>query len=391
MKLPYIILCFSLFLSACSHQPSTFQSDHELISIHLPLAQEERPINVSEIADSITYLPLETSQQALIGSVDKLIVTEDQRFIVVDKEIARSIFLFDSTGKFLHAIGHTGTGPGEYTQLEDVSYYKGKLFVWDSSLKKILIFSTNDEYLGACPFEYTAYSLCNLTSTILAFCCDYTPNRELTEKGSCPSLLFVDIEKGGKPRTALPFPTSTAAAAYQATLNNLCHQNLYLPLNDTIYKISKDGYEKKYVLDYAAAYKQEKESYVKRSQTEPLTADDAIQSFQNDRFPHLITYFECEGVDVFFMRMQSYLYYGFYYPLSGTYKEGSTAKGLPVINDIDGIAPFLPRSSEGNVIYSVMPTSVLLEHDSENSHRTQGIHEDDNPVIVKFHMKTIVP
>ena len=391
MKPSYSILFFSLFLSACFHQPSTSHSDNELISIHLPLAQDERPVYLSEIVDSIEYLPLETVDDALIGSVDKLIVTENQQLIVVDKETARSIFLFDSTGKLLHTIGHAGTGPGEYALLEDVSYYNGQLFVWDSSLKKILIFSMNNEFLGAYPFEYTAYSLCNLTSTMLAFCCDYTPNRKLTEKGSCPSLLFVDIEKGGKPRTALPFPVSTSAAAYQATLNNLCHQNLYLPLNDTIYKVRKDGYEKKYVLDYAAAYKQAKESYVKRSQTDPLTADDAIQSFRNDRFPHLITYFECEGVDVFFMRMQSYLYYGFYYPLSGTYKEGSTAKGLPVINDIDGIAPFLPRSSEGNVIYSVMPTSVLLEHDSENSHRTQGIHEDDNPVIVKFHMKTIVP
>lgn len=389
MKFLYLIFFVLLFPFACSHQPSTSQSDNELISIYLPLAQEEQPINLSEIADSIEYLSLETSRQALIGSVDKLIVTEDQQLIVVDKEIARSIFLFDSTGKFLHAIGRTGTGPDEYTQLEDVSYYKDKLFIWDSSLKKILIFSINDEFLGSYPFEYTAYSLCNLTSTMLAFCCDYTPNRELQEKDCCPSLLFFDIEKGGKPHTALPFPSSISVAAYQATLNNLCHQNLYLPLNDTIYKIRKDGYEKKYVLDYAAAYKQEKESYVKRSQTEPLTADDAIQSFQNDRFPHLITYFECEGVDVFFMRMQSYLYYGFYYPASGTYKEGATTKGLPVVNDIDGIAPFSPRYSEGDVIYSVMPPSLLLEHGNGKSHLPQVVHEDDNPIIVKFHMKTL--
>lgn len=114
-----------------------------------------------------------------------------------------------------------------------------------------------------------------------------------------------------------------------------------------------------------------------------ISADEAEEAYQHGMYPHLITYFECDSVDVFFMRMSDYLYYGFYYSSRGYYRESSSERN-PVVNDIDEIAVFSPRCTRGNVIFSLVDPAKLLEHKNSFS---KEIAEDDNPIVVKMYMK----
>lgn len=384
IKILYICILFCLL--GCTQQMT---DKHGYIKIELPLRQAEYKINLSEIVDSIQYIPLETKDECLIGGVDKLLLTNDSGYLIVDKEISSSVYLFDKDGKFLRKIGQRGAANHEYVAIEDVAYCDGFVYIWDCTGKKLLTFSTEGDFVSSLNIGYTAYSISVLDKDHLAFCCDYTPNHELEIEDKCPSLMIYN-KKNKQIFPYLFFDSEMSSYAYLSTLNNLCNNNLYLPLNDTIYSVTNAGPEVKYVLHYANQYMENKNSYIEKTKTGHLSADDAITSYNEDYFPHLITHFACENVDVFFMRMCDFLYYGFYYSTTGTYIESSALKKNPIINDIDGIGTFFPRCSKDNMLYCIAdPADIMDGISSQASGRNKEImlNEESNPVVISYRLK----
>lgn len=366
---------------ACT-SPDHRGKNPDVAGIDLPLRQREQVVGLSEVADSLRYIPLETTDSCLIGSVDKLLLTEAGRFVVVDKEIAASVYVFDADGRFLNRIGRHGQGPGEYNSIEDVTCGGGYIYVWDSSLNKVLKFTEHGGPAGEFRFGYTAYAVHCLGEDRFAFCCDYAPNRSLERDGRYPSLLVYDAASG-ELDTGLYFDGEVDYAGYLSALNNLVDGNLYLPLNDTLYAVDRSGVSVKYVLRYADRYREAKEAFVERSRTEPMAADVAEEAYLEGRYPHLLTWLACDSVSLLFMRMQDYLYYGFYYPHTGIYKEASSSRGWPVANDLDGCFVFSPRCVRGNRAYCVANPAAFLK----NGNPPFRVSLDDNPVLVEVFMK----
>lgn len=375
------VFVMSGWVASCSH-PVHRVKGTDVSAIDLPLRQREHLLNLSELADSVRYIPLETTDSCLIGSIDKLLTTDEGDFVVVDKEIAAAVYLFGADGRFRNRIGSRGQGYGEYVQIEDVTYGGGYVYVWDSSLDKVLKYTEQGEPVDEYKFGYTAYSIYCLGEDLLAFCCDYVPNPSLGQENRYPSLLIYDAASG-KLGVDLFFEEVENSAGYVMTLNNLVDGNLYLPLNDTLYAVNKSGASAEYVLRYAERYAKNKEEYLRRCRTEPMTADAAEESFNQGAYPHLITYLSCDSVSLLFMRMQSYLYYGFYYRQTGTYKEASSARQWPVVNDLDGCFMFSPRCTRGNSAFCVAEPSAFLKEGKD----ALSVGEEDNPIIVEVFLK----
>lgn len=74
-----------------------------------------RECKVSEYASSIEYIPLETTDDCLIGDEFSLIVASQDIF--VHHFLEKKIYRFDKSGKFLNFIGKRGQGPGEYNDV----------------------------------------------------------------------------------------------------------------------------------------------------------------------------------------------------------------------------------------------------------------------------------
>jgi hypothetical protein len=66
----------------------------------------------------IRYVPLETSDECLIGDADKTLI-RNNKIYVADFSSAMALFVFDMNGKFLFKIARRGQGPGEYTSFRD--------------------------------------------------------------------------------------------------------------------------------------------------------------------------------------------------------------------------------------------------------------------------------
>ena len=85
---------------------------------------------LSEVADSISYISLETDSSCFIGKIrnpDKNIQFAKDRFFISDGD---NLFSFENSGKFLFKIGRQGKGPGEYFRIDNFTVLnKQKLVV----------------------------------------------------------------------------------------------------------------------------------------------------------------------------------------------------------------------------------------------------------------------
>lgn len=372
----YFRLFFALLLGACS---SSQKGEHNIDNIVLKLSETDTKINLSEFVDSIAYIPLETNDQSLLGDINRIIVTENGDYLIADKEIASEVFVFDSMGHFLHKIGKRGKSPSEYIKLEDISYYNQSVYIWDSGNRKILEYSLNGEWKNSYDFNYIAYSFSCVGDNEFVFYCDYVPNRELLKDNECPNFIRYNAETMSV-ESDLYFDKDVPSRAYLLSLNNLSNNNIYSTMNDTIYKVDGDLLKRKYVLNYKDSYKSNRESYI----------NDILSSNSRDwsnkyLFPQLITYFECKNMDLFFLRFGKYLCYLFYYPETGLCREASSTT-CPIVNNIDGTAPFFIRYSKDNVLYSVVEPELIIEKNSTLAD-SLGLSIDDNLVLVKMFVK----
>ena len=100
-----VILC----LSACNQK--SIQKD-AYINLDTQIAIKiKRELRLSEIAESIEYVKLETTPESLISTGTFLV---GEKYIVYCNRNPAKVILFDRAGKYIREIGTIGKGPGEF-------------------------------------------------------------------------------------------------------------------------------------------------------------------------------------------------------------------------------------------------------------------------------------
>ena len=106
-----------IIMSACG---DISPDNKDFTKVEINLDTKENIVKLSDIADTVTFIPLETKEESRLGSIDKLIL-ENGNYIIVDKQLASAVFVFDQRGKFLHKIGRKGKAKNEYIELTDAA------------------------------------------------------------------------------------------------------------------------------------------------------------------------------------------------------------------------------------------------------------------------------
>jgi len=140
------VLTTAVFVLMVNCQTSKNNDQHKIETIIVnPFSAEK--IKLSDIADTVEYIPLETIKGHTIGMVKKIFFINN-RFYVIDYFIKNSIYCFNAKGKFIFEINNIGKGPGEYNFLTDValSYNKESLALADCTQGKLLFYDFNGTY-----------------------------------------------------------------------------------------------------------------------------------------------------------------------------------------------------------------------------------------------------
>ncbi len=128
-----IYIFLFLFFASCNStqkkaQPSPISSNAEIeypIHINLPEHKEKDFLNVSEFADSILYIPLETNPNSLLKRIAQ-VQLNDSIIAISDMQ---KILLFRYDGSFFRQIGREGKGPGEYGAIAHFKLKNDTLYI----------------------------------------------------------------------------------------------------------------------------------------------------------------------------------------------------------------------------------------------------------------------
>lgn len=139
MKILSLIFCFVFLFISCINED---KGKVETISLD--------PTNLQKVDDSnlikeITFLKLSANDDAIIGSIWNLQITED-RIYVLDAFNSVALFVFDKEGELLFKIDNYGRGPGEFMgpYAFTVDRYENQIIIFDGRGRKLCFYDIED-------------------------------------------------------------------------------------------------------------------------------------------------------------------------------------------------------------------------------------------------------
>jgi len=261
-KIIFINIFLAIFYCSCSRH-KTIENNAQKIELSTPL---EKSLVDTVCFKSATFVPLETNNNSLLRTIDRICI-DDDRLFVFDKSLNKLV-VFDLTGKYLAHIHRIGNAPSEYVGVMDFCLdvkNKQVIFLCDKPYK-MMRFSYDGEFLSE---TTTAEFYDNIIHIGEGFCCNRS---ELSsEKSGAAELVFLDenlqIKSETLPmRTEINNPVFYAGKFLTSTLNNYYTRRF----DNIIYQITNGEVVAKYEIDF-------KEYALSTAAKETLAAEDNMR------------------------------------------------------------------------------------------------------------------
>jgi phosphopantetheine adenylyltransferase len=128
-------------------------------------------MHLSEIADSVFYIPLHSEKGILLDNIrrpQRNIIVGNNRIFINDGKLLLS---FDWQGNFLAKYGEQGNGPGEYVKIDMFSalFNFEEVYLLDKSSRNILVYNFDGSFKRNIKLEVYAQLMSNLNDEQIVF------------------------------------------------------------------------------------------------------------------------------------------------------------------------------------------------------------------------------
>lgn len=165
MKNLYLVM-FSAFMLSCSE--SELKHSSSLIEVNV---SSKLKLEFTDIFESVEIIPLETTDDVLIGGITKTLIVDDLIF-VLNKSATNNIFCFDKSGKLIFKKESEGMGPNELYSTRDYTINKelDELIIYDGRLAKFLTYDLHGNWKSEFKFKnISLYDLINLNGKLFFY------------------------------------------------------------------------------------------------------------------------------------------------------------------------------------------------------------------------------
>ena len=207
-------------------------------------------LKYSDIFENIRFIRLDTNDSSLIGHIDKIVATED-KYIILDESLAKSVFVFNQDGKFLNHIGSSGGGPQEYVEPKDIAYdkYNDELLVFCHHKKTILRYKLDGSFVGKIILNWDINSIfvSEKNAYLLHINNRIQPNGNQTDYN-----IYIINNEGTLLKKILPYNKEMGELTPPRTeFFNYRGEIIFAPYYfSTIFKLENDELSPKYYLDF---------------------------------------------------------------------------------------------------------------------------------------------
>ncbi len=128
----YLIFIFFLFVS-CNEEQVT------ITKIDVKESECYSFLELSNLYD-VEIVQLETNTNCLIGEIEK-VIKHDSLIYVLDSELSKAVFIYNTNGEFIRKISVMGKGVGECLYLSDFDIYDDNIYLISGFDRKMLKFN----------------------------------------------------------------------------------------------------------------------------------------------------------------------------------------------------------------------------------------------------------
>ena len=263
----FIFICI-LTLFSCSQKSNKEVNSSNCIQLYgsqyttdnlkeIELNPYDKGYMYDDLIDSVSFIKLQTTDYNLMAYVDRILFTDD-KIIIIDSKKMKAIFVYDYQGNYLYRISQLGEGPNEYRSLSYVTLNldKSQIIVVDIGAQKLKYFSINNRTANITgsflvksidlPYIFDAVEL--LTDDIIAGY--YFVGNTLPNTPNLYKFIISDLNKkiyffGDKSFYNKKF-TYTTSCPLQKFNSTVFFNPSY---NDTIFSINKESLEAHYVIN----------------------------------------------------------------------------------------------------------------------------------------------
>ena len=359
-----------------------------------------KPTGLKEIGGTITYIPLETSKECLLGDISK------GKIVVTDTHIAvwywNQLVLFDASGNFISEIGRSGRGPGEYLGVWDYCFsLDGRtIYLLTYSDYRVLQYDVSGKFINSFKINgLNPVTILPLKDNLFVF---HPTNQPIQWDPVQHSLIISDLQNNQQ-KTYPNYHKLTmeqsgfmmlgaAGASFYSYRGNIRFRELSA---DTLFTVTEKG-----LLPYAVFQLGKKLMPVEilvpanaRRGDGTINEDRVLSAYEGKFFVTKIR----EDIDNLYFTLYDWRKYFFgYYNKQRNSVKVIGAEGFQ--NDIDGGLPFFPRYAYNDILVSLVDAFDLREHvlksNATEMRRLYGQKYDDlvklakslddesNPVVV---------
>lgn len=350
----------------------------------------ERDIKLSDLADSVVYIPLETDDDCLIDIImsGNIIKTGTHWFLSSNTRQ----FQYTLDGRYVRSFGSRGGGPGEfnYIQQTDVNEQSGLLFLLTTSGKINVYDIKTGKFLRAMkiPSVDTQQFAMLDDSTAVTF----LPNNN----GQQRERLFISGLRGDTLHTFFRSDLFEVRSGKRWVMGSstdrylfhyadkVCYKEYY---NDTLFVVTPQSLEPRYIVDLG------KYSIPVHCRMEACDGD--WKTYNSLAASYIRTQL-IETDSLLFMPYNYWAgnrnrYMQLYRKSTG---ECFSVPGGYILNDFPGALPLRPVTAvSGNILVSVWEVGDIFKEAEKNpavlQHPVLGkLDEDDNPVLMVVYLKS---
>jgi len=402
MKSPinFALLIIVIISINCSGKKTNQDNESEangeiaLQVLHFPKSGEDT-LKVSYFADTVIYIPLETTKESFIHYIDELWMNDS---IILINNLGGGLFLFKQNGKFIRQIGKNGRGPGEYGNIYHFDVIRDTIYISSTVRRGFLRYTFDGTFCDEIKLNYEPIYFSSTADQKLV-CYDelegkiYVYNKNLY---SPPDTFIVEygVTLGRYSYMEMP---RVGYNYLQKTTSGLLFNSF---LSDTVWNINSDKKEPAFILNI-------KDQLLPYSKQIEFSNGD-FEWFQKMASPYILVHLIPFSSFMFIFQLHHTImdydagYDAIYLDntKTGEIKKFNTSY---IYDDIvsrqklsnERLSYFYPIYSADYLVTSKKPLDLLNYIDRNSNEVTsllwlnqmKTIKEDDNPILVKIKIK----
>ena len=366
----YIVVIFIclLFFSSCNREEA--KTKQEIISINIDKLENKtkKEAKLSDFVTNSKIVNLETNDQCYIGRINDIQVINDTIYIL-DRHIAKTLFLFSINGNFLNKISRIGKGPGEFMEPEafDVDPLKHEIMLYDNTFNKINIYSKSGKYLRNIKLKkrINDFTYCDGYYYLYAYPFNAIENKIIHKLNPSGSIIWSALDS--KDLIKRKYAVGLTGGNFYRLNNEII---FWRDIHTKIYSIKNEVISPKFIL---------------HTEKHKITEDKAKNSFNELHFKtnmlhNIREYSENSRYSLFNFYLGTKQIYVIYDKFNNNIHSTEILK-----DDLNNLYPIYFRILDDNRMLGVVLSSMIRSYEEESKGNNMDGYKNPSIVLYNFH------